>query len=153
MDSMQRSVAQGRNSVIVAGPGVVEWVAKINNHSGPYPAAVGIGVEKDGQLQGGFVFCEYRGVSVQLHTASTKSKNWVTRKWLHAVFDYAFRQLKVKKIFGIISAGNADVLRFGLKMGFKVETSIKDVFPNGDALVVYMTPDMCRWINYERFSQ
>lgn len=137
--------------MIVVGQGVVEWIAQVNRHCGPYPNAVGIGVAKNGQLLGGFVFCNYRGVSVELHTASIGSKNWVTREWLHVVFDYAFRQMQVKKIFGIISAGNADVLKFGLKMGFEVETRIKDVFPNGDALVVCITPEMCRWINYERF--
>ena len=149
MDSLQDCLSTRRH--IVAGSFVVDWIAKTNGHCGTYSGAVGIGVAKNGHLLGGIAFCDYRGVSIQIHTASTKSKTWVTREWLHVMFDYAFRQLKVKKIFGIISAGNDDVLRFGLKMGFKIETRIADVFANGDALVIYITPAMCKWLDYGRF--
>ncbi len=141
----------GTRRNIVVGANVADWIASVNKHCGPYPGAQGIGVEQDGQLLGGLAFCDYRGVSIQIHCASIGSRNWVTRKWLHDIFDYAFRQLGVKKIFGIISSGNAKVLKFGLDMGFAIECPIKDIFPDGDALVVYMTPEMCRWIDYERF--
>ena len=150
MDGMQRSVAKGRHSLIVQGQPVVEWVARVNKHAG-FLNAQGIGIERDGVLVGGVVFCDYQKVSVQIHVASDQTRQWVTRKWLHVIFDYAFRQLGVSKIIGIVPAGNTEAVNFDMRVGFVEETRIKDVYPEGDAIVLEMTRGMCRWIDYERF--
>jgi RimJ/RimL family protein N-acetyltransferase len=103
-------------------------------------------VDKDGKLLGGVIFDGYTGSCVFAHQASF-DKRWLSRDMLWVLFDYPFNQLKVKKICGTIPSSNPKLLEFNLKLGFIVETIIKDGYPDGDMLVMSMTRGECRWLD------
>lgn len=100
----------------------------------------------DGVLYGGVVLTDYTGASITAHMAGFNDK-WANRNILWAVFNYAFNQLKVGKVFGQVPESNTKALEINLKLGFSVETRVKDVFKDGDLLVVSMYRDQCRWLN------
>lgn len=138
--------------MVVIGPGVVEYVERVNGRKDPYSGyPVGIGIEKDGKLAGGIVFHEFNGANVFIHVASDHPKRWVTREWLHVIFSYAFDQMKVKRVTGIVPESNKTALDFDLSVGFVIESRLTDAHPQGDMLVIKMTRDACRWIDYRRF--
>ncbi len=140
--------------MVVIGPGVVEYVERVNGREDPYSGyPVGIGIEKEGKLIGGIVFHEFNGANVYIHVASDHPKRWVTREWLHVIFSYAFDQMKAKRITGIVPESNKVAYDFDLSVGFEVEATLKDAHPKGDMKVIRMTRDKCKWINYERFSK
>lgn len=99
----------------------------------------------DGRLRGGVIFNGYTGASINLH-AWGDDPNWADRDMLWITFDYPFRQLGCRKVFGQIPANNAHALEFDLKLGFKIEARIKDVFPDEDLIVVSMAREDCRWL-------
>jgi RimJ/RimL family protein N-acetyltransferase len=106
------------------------------------------GVEdSEGRLLAGIAFDNYNGASVQIHVAALPGKNWITKSLLHRVFSYPFHQLGVKKLIGLVGSTNADALRFDLALGFCIEATLKDAYPDGDLHILSMTQDQCRWLD------
>jgi RimJ/RimL family protein N-acetyltransferase len=100
---------------------------------------------EDGELWGGVVYQNFTGASIAVHVASFRV-NWINKDMLWVCFHYPFVQLGVKKMFGQVPASNCNALEFDLKLGFKEEARIKDVFPDGDLIVVSMRREDCRWL-------
>lgn len=104
-----------------------------------------ISIVRDGKLLGGAVYSGYTGASIGMHVAGF-CDDWMCRDALWASFHYPFDQLGVKKIFGQVPATNSKALEFDRKIGFKIETIIKDVYLDGDLVLMSMTKDECRWL-------
>jgi RimJ/RimL family protein N-acetyltransferase len=100
---------------------------------------------RGGELLGGVIFTDYTRASITVHMAGFM-KNWANRDLIWCVFHYAFNQLGVGKVFGQVPASNEESMRNTLKLGFSVETRVKDVFVDGDLVVVSMYRDQCRWL-------
>lgn len=100
----------------------------------------------NGELLGGVIYTDFAVASIKAHVAGF-SKRWLTRDMLWILFDYPFNQLKVGKIIGVIRSSNLKAVAFNEHLGFTVETRIRDVFPDGDAVVMSMYRAQCRWLN------
>lgn len=98
-----------------------------------------------GELTGGVLYNGYTRASINMHVAAF-SPRWGSRDMLWVCFDYPFNQLGCKKVFGQVPSKNEHALEFNLKLGFKIETLIPDVFPEDDLLVVSMVREDCRWL-------
>jgi len=98
------------------------------------------------ELVGGVLYNGYTRASINMHVAAF-SPRWGSRDMLWVCFDYPFNQLGCKKVFGQVPSKNEHALEFNLKLGFKIETLIPDVFPEDDLLVVSMVREDCRWLN------
>jgi hypothetical protein len=107
-----------------------------------------ISVTSEGNLLGGNIFTGYTGASIHTHMAGFVS-NWANRDFLWVVFDYPFNQLKCKKVFGQVAETNTRALEIDLKLGFKIEARIEDVFPDGACLLLAMYREDCRWLRLE----
>lgn len=102
-------------------------------------------VEK-GELWGGVVYSAYTGASICIHMAGFRPR-WANKDMLWVAFHYPFEQLGVKKIFGQVGVHRPEVLKIDLQMGFKPEAVIKDVYPEGDMMLLSMYREDCRWLN------
>jgi RimJ/RimL family protein N-acetyltransferase len=113
-----------------------------------YNPAVDIAISRteDGVLFGGVLYNGFTGASINCHMAGFNPR-WGTRDMLWVCFDYPFNQLGCKKIFAQIPAQNVHAIKVNLKMGFVVETVIKDVFIGDDLVVLSMTRETCRWLS------
>ena len=98
-------------------------------------------VEK-GVLYGGVTYNGYTGVggSVNIHMTGFRP-HWVNKDLLWVSFHYPFVQLGVKKLFGQVPMHKSKVLKFDLQLGFKLEATIKDVYPEGDMALLYSGKD------------
>lgn len=106
------------------------------------------GVEdEEGRLVAGVAFDNYNVAAIQIHVAALPGVNWVSRELLQRVFSYPFLQLGVKKLIGLVGSTNAAALRFDLALGFRIEATLKDAYPDGDLHILTMTQDRCRWLN------
>ena len=138
--------------MLVIGDKVVEWVAQRTNEFGDFGASQGLGWERDGSLVAGVVYADWNGPNVVCHIASDGSRRWLTRAYLWAIFDYPFRQLKVKRITVTVGEGNKDSRRFVEHLGFTMEATLQQAHPTGDLLVYRMFEKECRWL-HEDFYQ
>jgi len=100
---------------------------------------------KDDKLLGGVIFQQFTGMSITIHVAAF-DPHWINPDMLWITFHYPFEQLKVKKIFGQVPQDNSRALEFDRKLGFKIETIIRDVYPDGDMVLLSMYREDCRWL-------
>lgn len=137
--------------MIVTGQRVVDWASKANNYFDSYGfAAVGIGVERAGEIVGAVVFNEYTGANINIHFASNGKKTWATREFLWFISHYAFCQAKVKRVSGFISESNKDAVRFAERFGCELEARLVDAADDGDVLLFKMTKDKCKWLQRKK---
>jgi RimJ/RimL family protein N-acetyltransferase len=100
---------------------------------------------ENGELWGGVTYTAYTGASIGLHIAGFRP-DWVSRDMIWVCFNYPFVQLGCSKLFGQVPASNRKALEFDLKLGFIEEARVKDVFPDGDLIVIAMKREDCRWL-------
>lgn len=106
-------------------------------------------ITPDGKPLAGSILSNYTGVggSCAGHIAMLEPRGvsyglcWIT-------FDYVFNQMRVSKFFGLVPASNARALRFDLSLGFHPDTIVRDVFPDGDMIVLSMYRPECRFLSH-----
>lgn len=129
--------------MIVIGQGVIDWVSQ---RALVYASesSRAIGLSKNGKIIAGVVFTEFNGRNVKVHQAI---EGRINRQYLWTLSDYAFNQLKVDRVTGEIPQGNKKAQRAAEKIGFRLETTLKDAHPSGDILVYVIRKKDCRWLN------
>lgn len=104
-----------------------------------------IGFEKNGELVSGVMYDFYNGASVYAHIAAD-GKYWMNREYLWFLFHYAFEQLKVNVIIGLVPSYNLQARRFDEHLGFKLLVEIPDADPEGSTLIYIMKKSDCKWL-------
>jgi hypothetical protein len=113
--------------------------------------ATAIGIEKDGVLQVGIMYESFMGAggSVIMHSRCDNPKA-CTREFYHAIFDYPFNQLKVKRCTVFVNENNKHAIDINERLGFIREAELKGYFPDGDAIIFKMTRQDCKWLKDKR---
>src|SRR5262245_35033944 len=103
--------------------------------------------KRNGERLGGYMYTDYSGESISMHSASWTT-HWLNRDMVFIAWDYPFRQLGVKRIFGQTPEDNEQALEFNRKCGFKVIARIEGVYKNNVACIVTkMEPEDCRLLH------
>ncbi len=129
--------------IVLDSARVGSWVC--HHTGGEFNEGAAIGLEENGNLIAGVLYDHYNGRSIAMHVAAI-GKRWMTREYLRVCFDYPFRQLKVKKILGLVDSTNLEAQRFDEHLGFVRAAVIADAGAHGDLIIYSMTPDQCRFI-------
>ena len=112
------------------------------------PGTTGIALEKDGVLQVGVMYDGYTGKngSILMHSRCDNPRA-PNRSFYWMIFWYPFIQLGVKRCTLVVNENNQQALKLNDHLGFTRETTIKDYFPDGDAVIYRMYQDECRFLN------
>jgi RimJ/RimL family protein N-acetyltransferase len=78
--------------------------------------------------------------------------NWATREYLATIFDYPFRQLGVRRITVPVDSINSQSIRLVERMGFSLESVLREATPSGNLLLYCMFRDECRFLR-GRYAQ
>lgn len=130
--------------MLVTGSGVVEWVARRTNEFGNFGCAVGIGLQRNGELVAGVVYNDYNGKNINAHIAVDGAR--LNRQFVWTIFDYPFNQAKVDRVTCLIGEGNSKSIHLCERFGFTQETRLEAAHPSGDLLVYRMWRHECRWL-------
>lgn len=124
---------------------VAEWVAKRIGMLGKWGTYAAIGQEDaDGNLVVGMVLEGMTDTNAFMHVAiSEKAK--LHKSMVRACFDYAFNQLDLERVTGLVDADNEAALRFDLHLGFEREFTIPKG-NGGDVIQLVLWRERCRWI-------
>lgn len=125
---------------------ICRWVTEKNGGTWNRQDASAIGLEREGELVAGTIYCDLLGQSICMHTAIEQ----MNRDFLWYCFYYPFIELKVKKVLGLVDSFNSRAIKLDQHLGFILEGCIKDASTDGDLLIFSMTRDQCRWLNVER---
>jgi RimJ/RimL family protein N-acetyltransferase len=130
---------------------VVKWVSDRIEAELISPTAVGIGLEKDGELVGGVIYDWYTGPSITAHVAGSPGRYWGNRDFLWRVFAYPFLQLQCNRITGFVRADNFEAQRLDEHLGFKREGVLRQANRDGTDMIVYgMLKDECRFLRMKK---
>lgn len=101
-----------------------------------------IGVERDGEIIGGVVYCDKTATNIFMHVASKKGSNWLSRAFLKLVFGWPFA-MGVKRITALVPESNKHAVSFDERLGFKREALLPDIYPDGGLVVMAMRKEDC----------
>lgn len=129
-------------SILLSNATSARFIPNVDNSIARY--------DNDGILTGGMLYTEYNGSTVSMHVAGLRP-HWADRAIVWIAFDFPFIKLKCKKVFGTVKASNIKALNLDLHLGFKIETFVTDVFPDGDGMfVLSMYKEECRFLNMKQ---
>lgn len=105
----------------------------------------GIGKMVGGVLVAGVLYEDFNGANVFCHIRG--SGRWACPAFLGLIFDYPFKQIKAKRITVTVDDDNVNSIRLVEKMGFALESRMKQANPRGgDVLVYRMFKDDCKYL-------
>lgn len=122
-----------------------DFVAKANDLKS-VPIDFSIGIERDGEVIAGVIFCDRTSTNICMHVASKPATNWITRALMAFTFGVAFDGFKVKRITAFVPESNERANKLDLRLGFKPEATIKDIYPDGGLNVLSMYREDCRYV-------
>jgi hypothetical protein len=100
-------------------------------------------------FMGGVLFTNWMGGSVQMHHTLIGGYGGI-RPIVWLAFNYAFEQLKVKKVIAILPESNYKARNFALHVGFRIEYLTDDIFSYSDApngmYFMSMRREDCKWL-------
>lgn len=106
-----------------------------------------IGYEISGNIVSGAAYERFNGVGIVAHLAID---GYVNIKFYKRIFEYPFLDLKVKKIVLTLTSKQDKQLAIVQKMGFKIESAIKNCHPDGDFLFLTMTIEECNILRKDK---
>jgi len=126
------------------------WAAPRCDCNGAWPAhsiAMGVVDSETGAIRAVWVIVHTYQTHCDVHMASDGTRGWVSRNTLGGLWGYVFYILKVEQAQGIVGAGNTQALCSALKMGWEIETRLRNVMDDGgDGVMIIMHRDRCKWI-------
>lgn len=128
--------------MISSNPYIGDWVAKRINGVFHKEASSCLGLLIDGQIKAGVIYESFNKSSVVCHIAC----EFIGSEFLAAIFDYPFNVMRVKKIIAPVYSDNKKSQKLVEKMGFSVESVLKDCAPNGDILLYTLSKTECKYL-------
>lgn len=106
-------------------------------------------------LVGGVLFTDWNHGSVLAHFAIFQREGGIGRQLLWLAFQYPFVQLGVKKLIGLVPEWNINARNLDLKLGFKIEYKLDDIFNFPDPTlngmyIMTMRKEDCKWLNMKQ---
>ena len=103
------------------------------------------------RLMGGVLFTDWNYGSVLMHFALFEPRGGLGRQLLWLAFQYPFNQLGVKKVFCLVPEWNILSRNVCLRLGFKIEYKVDDVFNNPPPIdngmyIISMKRENCKWL-------
>ena len=123
-----------------------EWICKRLEKPYLEGEAQYIGLEIKGNIVAVSMWAGFNGASVYSHIAIDGALNKKFFEFLWFSFYYAFEQLKVKKIIGLVDAANHKALKLDKHLGYVEEAIIKDASTNGDMRIMTITKSQCKYL-------
>lgn len=127
---------------------VLDWHAK---HTGQNPLAIQtgtfttLGITKGDNIIASVLYTRYRWPDLEMHMYSSTPK-WCNKRVLKAMFSYPFKQLNCRRVTAVTDPANPAVCHFLERLGFKEEGRQRHGLPNGDALLLGMLREECKWV-------
>lgn len=99
------------------------------------------------RLIAGASFFRDNGINCEVAFAS-EDPRWLNRESLRLLFEYPFRQLKLRRLTAIADSGNHASLKLIEALGFTQEATLLRATEDGDLIVFRLLAEDCRWLSH-----
>lgn len=106
-----------------------------------------LGFTHGAKLIAGASFFRDNGVNCEVAFAS-EDPRWLNRETLRLLFEYPFRQLKLRRLTAIADSRNHESLKLIEALGFEYEATLLRATDDGDLIVFRMFEESCRWLSH-----
>lgn len=111
-------------------------------------------VDDAGKIRAAFGYNAHYGHYLTMHIATDGSKAWATRHVLDCMFGYPFHVRGARRINALVPAHNVPVQILCLKLGFRIEATIRCGADDGsDGILFGMLAEDCRWLKENRHGE
>lgn len=117
----------------------------LNVHFEPGQAICIASLAPDGEILGVVAFSRFMPHNCELSVAS-KSRKFLTRKFLNVIFHYAFITAQKARVTAVIEDGNIRALDMDRRLGFVEEARLKGWYGEKDGLMLRMLRSECKWL-------
>jgi len=125
---------------------VSAWVAERCGCE-PWTGVSTLGWERDGSLVGGVVITGHQAHGCASMHAAGEGRNWITRPFLFATFDYIFNQLDLKVLINTVGSWNLKSMKATQHLGFTEFARFPMAWDGEQDLVLFeLRRENCRWI-------
>lgn len=90
------------------------------------------------------VFEGYNGATLKVHIA-IDNKHALTREFMYSLTRYAYTQMKVTKLIGLVDSTAKATIKVNEKWGFVEEGRVVNGTVNGDLVIMTMTKEQCNF--------
>ena len=141
-------VPAGGDPVIICQPKeeIAAFVAATQGQNEPWGEYTALGLLRHGALVAGVIYNHFGGAGVCAHIGAIPGGRWMTRGFLHAMFDYPFGQLGKRRITALVSRKNRRARRFAENLGFKYEGTVRHALQTDDLILYGMLREECRFL-------
>ena len=95
-------------------------------------------------------FNAFLGKTAQIHVCMAEGYHFTPREMLEATFDFAFNNLKLEMLFGIVNSNNKAALKYDLHLGFEEASRFAGMHDDGgDIVVLCMLKEDCKYLQKE----
>lgn len=112
----------------------------------PFKDYSALGYVRENRLIAGVIYNHYTKSSICMHVYAV-GRNWLTKSFLFACFDYPFNQLGVNVITGLVAKKNKAARQFDEHLGFIYQGKIPHALPHDDLLIYTLIKRDCRWLS------
>lgn len=110
-----------------------------------------LGLVRNGHMVAGVIFNGYESANVNIHVGAVAGSRWMTKEFLHAVFDYPFNQLGRRRLSAYIRSTNKKTIAFVKHLGFVHEGTLRDFYTDGGDMAVYgLLRSKCRFLDLRK---
>jgi RimJ/RimL family protein N-acetyltransferase len=128
---------------VVTGDAVGHWTADRLGTAYWEAHSRAIGLERDGEIVAGCIFENWNGRSIMVHMAV---RGRLTRAFIKAIFDYAYRVCGVSKVICPVDETNVRSQKLLQHMGFAEEARLRDCSLQGDIVLFTLRKADCRFL-------
>jgi len=128
---------------IESGAEIGHWTADRLETGFYAERSTALGLVKDGKIVAGVIYENWNRSSIMAHMVV---EGRLTRKFLSAIFDYAYRTCGVNKVICPVYSDNHKSRKLVEKMGFVEEARLSDCQPNGDIVLYTLKRVDCRFL-------
>ena len=132
------------------------FAPRVGVEAGDLPADMELmgALDSKGQIRAVFGYNAHYGHYLTMHIATDGSKAWATRHVLACMFGYPFHAKGVTRINALVPAQNVSVQILCLKLGFRIEATIRCGADDGsDGILFGMLAHECRWLKETRHGE
>lgn len=133
--------------------GALQWAERVLGQRFDSRSACWLtSLSKSGSILGVVIFSRFTTGNCEI-TVAAKDPRFISKRFALAVASYPFIQLGYRRVTAIIAVDNEKSLSLAQRLGFRIEGTARYWYPNGDAHILGLLREDCKFLPKDENGQ